>query len=368
MAARPTACLRKRLLCKMSSLYLLAFGPVKDPLASKRIRPRVNAALALLAMASLAACSKEAPFNFLKPVGTAAKKADQLWDLTFAIATVIFVLVEGALLFIVLRFRHRPDRKMPKQTHGNTRLEIVWTIIPVLLLTGVAFPTVRGIAGIYSAAPEDALDVKVIAHQWWWEFQYENGGPITANELHIPVNTEVDLELHSNDVIHSFWVPKLAGKQDLVPGRVNHLKIDSPVTGEFLGQCAEYCGLSHANMRFKVIVHDQQGYEDWLASESAEASEPSGGLALRGQTLFLEGQCAGCHTVGGTDAAGMVGPNLTHFASREKFAGWIFDRTDEEVAAWLRDPPARKPGSLMPDLGLSEEDIQALVAYLQSLE
>ena len=351
----------------MTSLYLLASATVSAPLIRDRARPRLKAALSLVLLVLLSACSKDDDFNYLHPVGKVAKDADKLWDLTFAIATVVFVLVEGALLFIVLRFRHKADNKMPKQTHGNTKLEIIWTIIPVVLLIGVAFPTVRGIAGMYSPAPDEAVDIKVIAHQWWWEFEYENGTK-TANEVHIPINETIDLELHSIDVIHSFWVPKLAGKQDLVPGRINHLKLSAPTPGEFLGQCAEYCGLSHANMRFKVIAHTREDYEDWLANESGDAVQATAGLAAEGQALFLEGQCAGCHTVRGTQAAGQVGPDLTHFASREKFAGWIFDRTDDELVLWLRDPPGRKPGSIMPDLDLPDEDIEALVAYLQSLE
>lgn len=337
------------------------------PLVREKVFPRLKAAVLIALLALLAACSKDAPFNALHPVGEEAKEADKLWDLTFGIAAAIFFLVEGALLVIIFRYRHRRDRKMPKQTHGNTRLEILWTVIPVLLLTGVAFPTVKGIARIYSPAPDDALKIKVVAHQWWWEFEYE-GGITTANEVHIPTGRLVEFELHSVDVIHSFWVPKLAGKQDLVPGRVNHLKLSAPAPGEFLGQCAEYCGLSHANMRFKVVAHDPDAYEEWLDKEGADAATAAAGAAAEGRQVFMEGACAGCHTVRGTEAQAKVGPDLTHFASREMFAGWIFPNDAENLRLWLADPPARKPGSLMPDLNLSDQEIEALVAYLQSLE
>jgi cytochrome c oxidase subunit 2 len=308
--------------------------------------------------------------NFLKPEGPIAREADRLWDITFFISVVVFFIVEGALVLILIKFREGAHRGEPKQVHGHTRFEILWTIIPVLLLVGVAYITVPVIF-TQAREPEGALKVEVIGHQWWWEYKYDNG-VVTANDLHIPTDRPVFLELKSVDVIHSYWIPKLAGKQDVVPGRVNHLTIEATEPGTYLGQCAEYCGLSHANMRATAVAHEPADFDTWVQEQLADsANDP---LAAEGRELFLNGtfaggqQCVSCHAVKGTPAQGIVGPNLTHLGSRERFAGSMFERTDENLAAWLEDPPARKPGSKMPDLDLTDEQITALVAYLQSLK
>lgn len=308
--------------------------------------------------------------NFLKPEGPQAIEADRLWDVTFAIAVIVFFVVEGALVFILFKFKEGKRAGEPKQVHGHTRFELLWTMIPVLILTGIAFMTVPVIFQ-QAREPDNALKVEVIGHQWWWEYRYENG-VVTANELHIPVNRPVYLELKSVDVIHSYWIPKLAGKQDVVPGRVNTMIIEATEPGEYLGQCAEYCGLSHANMLASAIAHEPADFDAWLDDQMQDAVSASG-LAAEGEDLFLNGtfaegqQCIACHTVGGTDALGVIGPDLTHFADRSRFAGAMFERDDENLTAWLDDPPGRKPGSLMPDLDLTEEQVEALVAYLQSL-
>jgi len=321
--------------------------------------------LALTAFA-LGACSADAPFNFLKPEGPIARRADKLWDLTFGIATVVFILVEGALVFILVRYRQKSRADAPKQSHGNTKLEILWTIIPTLLLVFVAVPTVGGILYLSEEVP-NALKIEVIAHQWWWEYRYPNG-VVTANEMHIPVGRDISLDLKSVDVIHSFWVPKLAGKQDVVPGRINNLRLLAETPGEYQGQCAEYCGLSHAHMRLKVFAEPEADFNQWLKEQSAEARPPAEALSAQGKDLFVNGQCAGCHVIKGTPAEGLIGPNLTHLASRTTFAGSMFDLNDRNLAAWLRNPPGRKPGARMPNLHLSQEDIDALVAYLLTLK
>jgi cytochrome c oxidase subunit II len=234
----------------------------------------------------------------------------------------------------------------------------------------MAIPTIATIFAL-AREPEGALQVTVTAHQWWWEYEYHEEGVITANELHIPAGRPVFLALESEDVIHSYWVPRLAGKIDVVPGRTNHLTIEADEPGEYHGTCAEYCGLSHANMRFRVFAHTPADYERWVQDQLAPPAEPATDLERRGLEIFSAEACVACHTVQGVSEA-RVGPDLTHFASRTTFAGSIFDRTDEHLAAWLRDAPGVKPGALMPrgiaDLGLSEDDIDALVAYLQSLE
>ncbi|HEX2052220.1 MAG TPA: cytochrome c oxidase subunit II [Actinomycetota bacterium] len=328
--------------------------------------------VALASMLVLSACiSADGPANYLYPEGPRAIQSDRLWDITFAIAAVIFFVVEGALIFIILRYRANKANAQPKQLHGHTRLELLWTAIPALILTGIAFMTVPVIFD-QAREPEGALKVQVIGHQWWWEYKYDNG-VVTANELHVPINRPVLLELRSADVIHSYWIPKLAGKQDLVPGRINHLTIEATEPGEYYGQCAEYCGLSHANMRARVFAHEPADYERWVAEQRAPAAADNAAVA-EGRELFLNGrfaggqQCVSCHAVGGTAAAGVIGPNLTHFASRTGFAGEMFEMNEENLKAWLRDPPARKPGSKMPDLNLTEEQINDLSAYLLSLE
>lgn len=329
----------------------------------------IAAALTLL----LSGCAGEGPQNVLRPEGPIARKADSLWDLTFAVAVVIFFLVEGALLFAIIRFRRKSETEAPVQVHHNTRLEIAWTIVPFLLLAGLAVPTVAAIYDVSREPTGDKLEVTVRAHQWWWEYDYPGLGVVTANELHIPVGKPVVLSLNSDNVIHSFWVPKLAGKQDVVPGRVNKLIIEAEEPGEYFGQCAEFCGISHANMRLRVIAQDAPGFDLWVASQRLPAAQQPLGPAAEGQRLFLEeAPCFSCHTVKGTAASGKVGPDLTHFASRGTFAGAMFETNKENLVRWLRDAPSAKPGAKMPsgtkDMGLDENDIEALITYLLTLK
>ncbi|MBW3595280.1 MAG: cytochrome c oxidase subunit II [Actinobacteria bacterium] len=317
------------------------------------------------------ACAPDAPQDYINyQKGPIAEEADRLWDVTFAIAVAIFFIVELLLIYTIVRFRARPDREA-KQFHGNTKVEVILTVIPALILAGLAVPTVRTIFDL-SSEPDDALQIKVTARQFWWEYEYEPEGTedplVTANEMHIPVDTPVFLTLEGDDVIHSFWVPLLAGKQDVVPGRTNHMTIEADEPGVYRGQCTEYCGLSHANMRLRVIAHPQDEFDEWRDDQSEAADDPRDALAAEGEELFLEGECINCHAVQGTDAQARTGPDLTHFASRETFAGAMFENTTENLRQWLDDPPAMKPGAKMPDYGLTTQEIDALVAYLQSLE
>jgi cytochrome c oxidase subunit 2 len=310
--------------------------------------------------------SNVGPQDYMSPEGPVSRRADQLWDITFAIATVMFVIVEGLIVFALIKFRHRPGRQAA-QFHGNTKLEVILTLVPALILAGLAIPTVKAIADL-SQKPDNALEVKVVGHQFWWEYQYSDLDLITANELHVPINQPVYVTLESVDVIHSFWIPKLTGKQDVVPGRINHMWFEAEKPGTYYGQCTEYCGLSHANMRLRVIAMTPPDFQTWVSEQQQPAQSPSDPLAAEGEKVFLEGACVNCHAVEGTDAQARLGPDLTHFASRATFAGAIFDNNTENLVTWLRDPPAVKPGSQMPNYNLSEDDINALVAYLQSLE
>jgi cytochrome c oxidase subunit 2 len=331
--------------------------------------PRPLPLLALVVLAALfaAGCAEDAPQDALDPQGPFARKADNLWDLVFWIAVAVFVVAEGLLLFILFRFRRRSADDRPKQTHGNTRLEMAWTLAPAVILAAIAVPTVVTIVDL-ADEPEDAYEIEVVGHQWWWEFRYPENGVVTANDLVIPNDRPVVLRITSVDVIHSFWVPRLAGKIDAVPGQTNDLLIQSDSADEFFGQCAEFCGESHANMRFRVISREQPDFDAWLAAQAQPARAVSGDAAA-GQELFLQANlCAACHAINGTSAAARVGPDLTHFMSRGTFAGAIFENNEENLNAWLDDPPAQKPGSLMPDYDLTEEQIRNLVAFLQTLE
>jgi cytochrome c oxidase subunit 2 len=325
----------------------------------------------------LSACSRETqPQNVLDPKAPIARQLDDLWNPVFAISVAVFVLVEVLVLVVVFRFRRRSDDDSPKQIHGNNVMEIGWTVAPALLLAGVGFFTVLNI-GKLDAIPKgnDVMRVNVTGHQWWWEFEYPTQGIVTANEMHIPVDERIDVRLTSADVIHSFWPPKLAGKLDVVPGRMNHMEIKTKgvTPGTYWGQCAEYCGLSHANMRLKVIVHSTSGYEKWAAGQQSDANFDfaDDSAEKSGLELFRSKGCGGCHTINGY-TAGKVGPNLTHFMSRKVFAGAIFANNEEELKAWLRNPPKQKPmmpnnGMGMPNLNLAENEISDLIAFLQSL-
>lgn len=341
-----------------------------------------TAALVAVAAVLLAACASDAPQDSLDPAGPYARTIDDLFRPVFWIAVGVFVLVEGLLVAAMIKFRARPGRSdKVKQVHGNTRLEIAWTILPALLLAGVAVPTVGTLFELSRRPSGDVLEITVVGKQWWWAVEYPQLDPpvVTANEIHIEADLPVYLTLESDNVIHSFWVPRLAGKQDLVPGRSENLLIQADEPGTYLGQCAEFCGIAHWNMRFVVIAHDEAGFDAWVEGQQSDPPEPTGDLAQRGRELFLEGsfpgedgmtggQCIACHAPPGTGTVQAQGPDLTHFASRQTFAGSILENTPENLARWLADPPEVKPGSLMPDYGLTQEEIDALVAYLMSLE
>ena len=330
-----------------------------------RFARTIAAALLLIALTLLVGCESSDPQNTLAPKGDVGQDIKDLFVPIAWIAIVIFVLVFGAIIYMVIRFR-RKDGPLPKQTHGNTRLEIAWTIAPTLLMAAIAVPTLATLFDL-SDTPDGALEVKVTASQWWWAFEYPSEGVLTANEMHIPVGRPVKVILQSNDVIHSFWVPKLAGKTDVVPNSTNTMWFNATEPGEYLGQCVEFCGLSHAIMRFRVIAEPEDQFRAWVASQKQPASPPAGALAQSGATKFAN-TCAVCHTVTGADAKGKVGPNLTHFASRDCFAGCTLRRTGPNIERWLRDPAAVKPGSFMPNYHLKPDEIEALVAYLESLK
>lgn len=306
----------------------------------------------------------------LDPQGPIAEDIDGLFRLTLYIATVIFVLVQGAILLAVFVFRDREGRKEPKQTHGNAKLEVVWTIIPVVILAAISVPSVQKIFE-YTDCSADSMDISVVGHQWWFEYQYEDHAITTANVLAIPTGTEICLRMTSEDVIHNYWVPKLNGKRYLVPGQETILLLEADDPGEYWGQCAEFCGLSHALMRARVVAYEPADFDAWVAEQQEPPVAPvASSLEEQGLEIFLANQCVACHNINEVNPldAG-IGPDLTHFASRSVFAGAILDLdASGELEGWLANPPGIKPGSFMPNLNLSQDEIDALSAYLRSLE
>jgi cytochrome c oxidase subunit 2 len=284
----------------------------------------------------------------------------------------IFIVVAAVLVIALIRFRERPgqDNTLPPQVEGDNRLELLWTIVPAVLLAILAVGTVEE-SFAFSATPttKNALLIDVTGHQFWWSYTYPTYNNLTtANELHIPIDTKIVLALTSDDVMHAFWVPRLAGKTDLVPGRTNYMWFEAWQPGIYRGQCAELCGYGHADMRIIVDAQTPQQFAAWVQTMEHPVSVPTSGLALEGYKLFGEVGCSSCHTIDGTSYAGLVGPNLTDLTGRLMIAGNLLPNTPANLARWLHDPPAVKAGALMPNLHLKPAEIRALVAYLRSLK
>jgi cytochrome c oxidase subunit 2 len=332
-----------------------------------RKRILVGVAVTML-LVMLSACGGEYPQSTLHPTADFGSEIDRLFMTIVWWALGVFVVVETALIVAIIKFRDRPGAPVPKYVHGSTLLEISWTLAPAIVLIFIAVPTIRTIFRTDTTPPENALQVDVIGHQWWWEFRYPGLGIVTANEMRVPAGEPVTLVMTSQDVIHSFWAPKLGGKRDVMPGRTTRISFTPDSLGSFMGQCAEFCGASHANMRMRVIVEDSAGFAAWVAQERSAppAEETLSGDVAAGLGVFRTKGCIACHTVEGV-AAGVLGPNLTHVGSRATIASGILPNTAEGLARWIRDPLGEKPGSLMPPMPMTDEELSALVAYLQSL-
>jgi len=307
--------------------------------------------------------------------------------ITLWVSVGIFVVVGSALVFALVRFRAPadlgPETPLPSQSHGNAALEAVLTLVSICLLVIIAWPTIPAIFKLDAmpTAEEKPVIIEAKGWQWWWEFTYLNTKKkvYVGNEMHIPVGRKILLRLESSDVIHSFWVPKLGGKTDVIPNQHNQMWLLADQKGVYYGQCAEYCGTSHANMRFKVVAGDADDFEKWIMhQDSAAVDPPAGSLAARGKEIFIKGPkegqaCSSCHMIKGTPAAGIVGPNLTHVGSRLNLASGILDNNDHDLKMWLHDPGAVKPGNhmatmAMPPLHLSDDEVNALAAYLEMLK
>jgi cytochrome c oxidase subunit 2 len=330
------------------------------------LRVRLAAALVVGLTLLLTAC-EVTPQTAFNPRSEYADEGLSLFQFTIVAGVIVGVLVEAVLVWAALRYRRRPGDRLPPQIHGNTLIEVLWTTGPVLIVAYILVLTLPVIFTSQAPAPSGSMLVKVIGHQFWWEFQYPDAQVVTANELHLPTGRTANLELLSADVIHSFWVPALGGKRDAFPGHTNYIWMTPNSTGEFPGQCYQLCGYSHGNMREWAVIMEPAEFEAWLTAQRQPAVQPTEPNAVEGATVFQQKGCGGCHTIGGTSSAGTVGPNLTHFASRKTLAGSVFERTDANLRRWLKDPPKEKPGSIMPNLGLNDHELDVLVAYLQSL-
>lgn len=308
----------------------------------------------------------------LDPVGPNGATIANLFNIVLIMATVVFVVVEGLIVFSALRFRHKAqDTSEPTQVHGNTKAEIAWTIVPALIVVTLFVLALQNMMVLDTppaAAADNQMTIKVIGHQFWWEYQYPDQHIVTATDLVVPVGTVVNLELTSGDVIHSFWVPQINGKTDAFPNHINKTWIQVDTPGVYSGQCAELCGPSHANMRVVVIAKTPEDFAQWVKEQQAAPAEPTEALAQQGKSVFEAGACIGCHTINTTAAQGKVGPNLTHVGSRTSIAGGTLTNTDGNLKRWLTNPPLVKSGSVMPNLNLSRQEIEALAAYLQSLK
>ena len=313
-------------------------------------------------------CAGQYPQSTLAPRSDFGVAIDHLFTTIFWWAVAVFVVVESLLLFAILRFRARPGAPTPKPLHGHTALEIGWTIAPAVILVFIAVPTIQTIFHTERAAPADALRVEVVGHQWWWKFTYPDLGVVTANELHLPVGKPVSLTMTSADVIHSFWAPGLGGKRDVILGRTNHLTFTPDAVGTYLGQCAEFCGESHANMRLRVMVDSAAGFDAWVArQQGGPAPVAAGSPEERGRQVFARSACIACHTMEDVPAArAVLGPNLTHVGSRTMIGSAMMDNSADHLSQWISNSAAMKPGSKMPPMALTPEDLTALVAYLRS--
>jgi len=339
------------------------------------VRTAVGAVAVICAICGHAAAEEN--LSIFSPESPPANSVRDLFYLIFAITGVIFVLVEGLILYSAIRYRRKPADASaePAQIYGSAPLEMAWTVAPLLIVFVLFLVVVRSVV----EAREDPthanrLEVKVIGHQWWWAYEYKGADGstvVTANELHVPCDepgdpTPVALTLESADVVHSFWVPRLAGKTDLIPGKSNRMWFATDKPATYYGQCAEFCGMQHANMKLLVISEPRAEFNAWLENEQQVAVEDA--TVAAGRERFLALACVNCHTIRGASSRGAVGPDLTHLAARQTLAAGAAPLTREKLIAWIEDPDSIKPGSLMPNMHLSRKDCELLADYLESLK
>jgi cytochrome c oxidase subunit II len=301
------------------------------------------------------------------PSSPQAQAISDIFILVLLICAVIFVIVTGSLIYAMIRYRRRPGEGEPRQEYGKSKLEVIWTVLPLLIVVFLFGFTIRTMRSFYPPQDEQP-DLLVIGHQWWWEVRYPKSGVVTANEVHIPVGNKLLVRLESTDVIHDFWVPQLARKMDMVPGHSNYIWLEANTAGTYLGACSEYCGTQHAWMRIRVIAQTQAEFDAWQQIQLQIPSTPITGEAAQGAELFQRMTCANCHAISGTPADARVGPDLTHLASRQTLGAGVLENTSSNLAKWLANPQAVKPGILMPNMKLTDEEINLLLAYMENLK
>jgi cytochrome c oxidase subunit 2 len=332
-------------------------------------RSWIGATPALIAMSAVRSKSP----NIFAPASTPAYDIHSLAMFVIAVCGAIFLVVGGLLAYAVVKFRRRAkDDREPIQVYGSTQIEMAWTLTPALIVVVLFLTAARVIHQVQDAPePAGAINVTVVGHQFWWEFGYPQYGVVTANELHVPVSDPAStaptyLTLLSADTDHSFWVPQLAGKTDLIPNNVNHTWIDPRETGMFVGQCAQYCGVQHAHMLLRVYVQTRAEFNEWIREQQQAAVQDPGVAA--GRRVFETSACIDCHTVRGTVADGTFGPDLTHLMSRATLGAGVVANTPENLKLWVENPQAIKPGCLMPAMNLDPKELDELVAYLETLQ
>ena len=312
--------------------------------------------------------------SIFQPQSQPAQEIKETFLLVLAVCGTIFFVVAGLLVYAIVRFRHRAGDELsePPQVYGSNQIELAWTILPLLIVFVLILVTARTIADIQNRKPPSgAVKATVIGHQWWWEIRYPELGIVTANELHVPASDgsgsrPTFLKLQSADVAHSFWVPVLAGKTDLIPNRENLMWIEPTKPGTYLGNCAEYCGTQHARMLIRVVVHSPDEFERWTNEQQQAASAETN--AAEGRKVFFANSCVNCHTIKGTSSQGKFGPDLTHLMSRETLAAGAAPNTPDNLRQWVRDPQKIKVGCLMPNMQLTDEEVDQVVSYLQTLK
>lgn len=350
----------------MGNIGLLQFrGDTRNRGPTKRLKrfARANSLLTLLLL--LTACGGSQ--SMLDAAGTGARETLSIWWLMFGLGTVIFIAVLALLWFAVSR-----SAAPAEATSKNTRTRIVvlgGIVVPVIVIAIVFTFSTRGLVAISDLGGDDSVTIDVVAHQFWWEVAYPDEGFVTANEIHIPVDEDVEVRLTSEDVIHSFWVPSLHGKIDVMPGHTTSITLKAEETGTYRGQCAQFCGVQHANMAFLVVAEEAEDYRAWADHQAQPAeSVPENDAIARGQDIFFSSACVYCHTVRGTAANGQLGPDLTHFNSRETIGAGILPNNRGNLAGWVVDPQEIKPSNHMPGITLSGEELDSLLDYLESLD
>lgn len=332
-------------------------------------RSSLSLLFALVLPILLSACTWGGNHSPLNPASGPTETVNRLWWIMFWMSIVIEALVAGLVVISLIRFRRKAGDPDPVQISGNTRIEIAWTIAPAMILVVLLVLTLTTMINI-SEPKGTTMRVTVTGHRWWWEFDYQGMNIVTGNEMHIPLDEPVHIDLRSADVIHSFWVPALAGKRDAIPGHDNTLWISANKPGTYRGECTEFCGAEHANMNFIVVAQPRAEFDAWVRGQQQPAATGQTGLAAEGAQTILAQACAGCHMINGVKGynVGKIGPNLTHVGSRQNLAAGTLENTPENLARWIRDPQEVKPEAKMPNLGLDEATIAKLVAYLESLK